>query len=108
MIGVVLQLASEIVEVRVSENNINFRTGSSQAWATIEGLQLSHSGVLKEFPDLEGDPEWRVKAVNRFKEKVNSFRTEEQKIDYIVEDLAKHGYTPKYKQKQGHRPERLA
>ena len=99
--------ASEMVEVRLDGNTVLFRSGINPHWATIDNLQLSYEGVCKEFPDLNGEANWRSIAIERFKEEVASYETEEDKMDYIVNDLKKHGYIPKYVQKGGHRVKRV-
>lgn len=108
MIGAILTLANEVVEIRVDGNEVYFKSSSyGSCWAPIEGLRLNLVGVIKEFPDLEGDPKWEEKAAIRFKTKIKNMKSEDAKINYIIADLKKHGYTPKYKQKKGFRPEKL-
>src|ERR1051325_2010991 len=108
MIGVILQYFDEVVEVRVDGINIYFRTGTNkEIFSTIDGLRIDYSGVIKDHPDLKDDPEWRSKAVARFKEKIKGFKTEDDRINYIVEDLRRHGYIPRFKQRQGHRVEAI-
>ena len=70
-------------------------------------MNISKEGVEKEFPDLEGDVEWRKKAIERFKKKIFDFKTEEERAEYIIEDLRKFGYIPERKQKEGFRPEKI-
>ena len=53
MIGVIFQFGSEIVEVRVKDNNVFFRTSNSQQFGDIDGLKLDKVGVFKEHPDLK-------------------------------------------------------
>ena len=107
MIGVIFMFASDMVEVRVEGNHVLFRSGMTPGWATIDGLQMSYDGVCKEFPDLKGDINWKAQAVERFKDKIYSYETEVEKMDYIVNDLKKHGYIPKYVQKGGRRVKRV-
>jgi len=104
MIGAVLTLADDVVEVRVDGNNVIFRTGIMPMWATIDGLSLSYEGVIREFPDLKDEINWKKIATERFKDKIRSFKTEDEKLNYVIEDLKKHGYKPKLKQKAGFRP----
>jgi len=99
--------ASDMVEVRIDGNHILFRSGVHPSWATIDGLNINYEGVCKEFPDLKGDPTWKQQAVERFKDKVASYPTDDEKINYIIEDLKKYGYVPKYYQKGGHRRRRI-
>jgi len=63
--------------------------------------------VIREFPELKGNDDWQKIARNRFKEKINKMKTEEEIAKYIVGDLTKYGYRPLYFQKQGHRPVKL-
>ena len=108
MIGLIFQLGPEIVEVRVNNNNILFRNNSSNGmFTTIEGLKLNKVGVIREFPDLKDNENWQNIARERFKEKIKGMNTEMEKADYIIEDLQKYGYVPKYRQRQGFRPEKL-
>jgi len=99
--------ANDMVEVRVEGNNVLFRSGITPSWTTIEGLQLSYEGVCREFPDLEGQLNWKEQAIERFKDKVAGFKTDDKRMEYIMEDLKKYGYIPKYYQKGGHRRKRL-
>jgi hypothetical protein len=108
MIGVIFKFGTEVIEVRVEDVNVSFRTSQfGVAFAPIEGLQLNRLGVIKEFPDLEDNPEWRQEAIKRFKEKIKKLKTEKKRIDYIVEDLGKYGYKPVHMQRAGHRPVKL-
>lgn len=104
MIGVIFQFGSEVVEVRVIGDIVFFRTSGSPNFADIDTIKLDKQGVIKEFPDLKDDPDWKQKARNRFKEKIKKLKGEEARINYIIEDLTKFGYKALYKQKQGFRP----
>jgi len=94
MIDLDLLFNNEIIKVRVSGNNILFGKSSGGYMANIDKLQLSHSGVLKEFPDLKDNQNWREEATNRFKTKVSSMNSEIEITKYVVNDLAKFGYKP--------------
>jgi hypothetical protein len=108
MIGIIFQFGGEVVETRVDGTNILFRTSTYGAqYVPIESLHLSKEGVIKEFPDLENDELWRQKAIQRFKEKLKEQGNENRVAEYLINDLKKFGYIPKYKQKQGHRVEVL-
>jgi len=107
VIGVVFQFGSQIIEVRVEGVNCLFRTGQfGGAFAPIDGLQLDYRGVCREFPDLELREDWKQQAINRFKDKMKQLKTEEERINYVINDLKKFGYNPLYKQKNGFRMER--
>lgn len=104
MIGVVFSFGNEAVEVRIEDSNCYFRTmGTNGQFATIENIKLDKKGSLKEHPDLKDNPEWKEETIKRFKEKMKSFDTETQRMNYIIKDLMKHGYKPKYYQKSGGR-----
>ena len=101
-----MEFAGDIVEIRVDDINVWFRTsGHGSQWGKLEHLNLSRVGVVREFPDLENDTQWKSKAIARFNEKIKGMRTEEERVKYIIEDLRKHGYIPKFLQKKGFRPE---
>lgn len=108
MIGIIFQFGGEVVETKISGTNILFRTSTyGSQFVPFESLYLSKEGVVKEFPDLEGDAQWRTKAIERFKEKLKGLHSENKIADYLIEDLRKVGYIPKYKQRQGFRVEEL-
>lgn len=106
MIGLVIQFASEVYKIVVAGNNVYF-TDSSGVTSTIDGLKLSYVGVVKEFPDLKDDEDWKKKASEKFKEKIKSFQTDMEKINYIKEDLKLYGYKPLYIQRSGFRPQKV-
>jgi len=109
MIDIILEYFGEVILVRVKDKDITFgsKTGRDVLMASIEGIKLSKEGAIKEHPDLKDREDWREESIKRFKDKINSFNTENEIIDYIVEDLKKWGYVPLYKQKQGFRKEVL-
>ncbi len=107
MIGVIFQFGTEVVEVRVMNENVYFRTSNSPNFGSIDEMKLDKHGVVKEFPELKDDIEWQRKARAKFKEKIRVLPNEEQRIKYIIEDLSKFGYIPLYIQKQGFRPRKL-
>lgn len=74
--------------------------------AVLEGLKLSYQGVLKEFPDLKDNDDWKQIALQRLKEKIKNYNTEMERIKYIKEELTKFGYEPLYYQKKGWRVEK--
>ena len=102
MIGIIFQFGTEVVEVRVKDNNVFFRSGSPQ-FADIDGIKLDKVGVLKEHPDLEDKEDWRKQARDRFKQKIKQMKDENEQVKYIIEDLSKYGYIAKFIQKQGFR-----
>lgn len=108
MIGVIFQYINEIVEVRVSGNHCVFRTGQfGGAFVTIDSLRLDKTGVIKEHPDLKDRDDWRVEAINRFKEKMKTMENDNERIKYIVSELTKVGYKPLYLCREGFRPQKF-
>ena len=107
MIDAILQLGTELIMIRVEGNKVLFgNTLFGAKMSDIRGLRLDYAGVIRQFPDLEMKDDWKEQAISRFKEKIASFKTEKQKINYLMEDLAQHGYKPLKIQKKGFRPER--
>ena len=106
-VGVLFEYASEPVEVRIEGVNIFFRTLQSMNWATIDNLKLDYAGAIKEFPDLKGTDNWKEETIKRFREKMKELRTEKTRADYIIQDLKKYGYVPRFLQKKGFRPEKI-
>ena len=101
------QLGGDQIESIVDKENIMFRDTSSGTTTTVHGLRLSKSGVIKEHPDLKDDEDWRKKALDRLKEHVKKIKTEDKKMNYIKDELSKHGYTPLFKQRAGWRPQKF-
>lgn len=108
MIDIIFRFGSEHVLVRVLKEKILFQlrqTGSQMA--TIDNIKLNRSGVVKEYPDLKNNDNWRKEAINRFKEHIKKLKTERQRANYIIDDLTKFGYVPLYEQVSGFRVKKL-
>jgi len=104
MIEVIFYYGTEIVMVRVREGRVTFCSSSNGNYeADITGIRLSRGGVIKEFPDLKDSPVWKDEAIKRFKKRMEELSTEEAIAEYVIMDLKKFGYVPKWKQKQGFR-----
>ena len=107
MIDIIFQFGDKNILVRINGTNCLFMTGQfGGAFAPIDSIQLDYNGVVREFPDLELRDDWRQECIIRFKKKLIEMKTEEERINYVVNDLKKHGYIPKYKQRNGFRIER--
>jgi len=107
-IGCIFNFGNENIEVKVTGNQVVFRTQQfGGAFITIDNLKLSKSGVVKEFPDLKGNENWREEAIKRFKERMKSYNTEKERINYVINDLNKFGYIPLYLQEDGFRPKKI-
>jgi len=103
MIKGTFRMGGDLLDVVINNNNILF-TDASGVITTIEGIRLSKSGIIKENPDLENDDDWKAKGIDRFKKYVNKIKTENKKIEYVKDELQKHGYQPMFKQRGGFRP----
>lgn len=101
------KIGGEVIEVVIKGNELYFYDTSSRMTTTLEGLKISKAGVLIEFPDLKDDKEWKAKAVERFKEHLKTIKIEEEKLNYVKDELIKHGYEPLFKQRGGHRPKKF-
>jgi hypothetical protein len=107
MIGVIFKFGNEIIEVRVEGVNCFFRNSQYMQFVPIEGLKLERKGVIKEFPDLENRDDWKTEAIKRFKERMEKLNSEDERMNYVINDLKKFGYIPLYQQKTGFRPKKL-
>lgn len=107
MIGIIFSFGADVVEVRIKDSNVFFRNSKSSEFADIDGIKLDRQGVLKEFPELKDKSDWQKQARERFKQKIKDMETEEERVKYVIEDLSKFGYKPKYMQKQGFRPVKI-
>jgi hypothetical protein len=109
MIDVIMRMGNEVIIVRIRGHDVSFgaNTRSNPMMAPIDGLALSHEGVIREFPELKGEPNWRIEAIAKFKEKIHSLDSEDKIYHYVVDDLKKFGWIPVYKQRQGFRMEVL-
>ena len=108
MITILFGFANEKILVTVKGKKVTFANTAYGAKETdINGLQLSYQGVITEFPDLQEDKNWEIKAIERFKRKIGSLSNESQITEYIISDLKNHGYTPEKIQRGGFRPKAI-
>ena len=107
MIKGLFQLGSQQVEVIINGSELFFYDTNSRQITTISGLQFKKSGVIKEFPDLENNDNWKQIAIDRLKEHIKNIVKEDDKLDYVKKELEKYGYRGLYKQKAGWRPEKF-
>lgn len=105
MITGVFRIGGDVNRVIIDRDNLMFMD-SNGTITTIDGLRINKAGVLKEFPDLENNDDWKKTAINRLKEKIKQFNSEGEQIDYVKDELTKFGYLALYKQKAGHRPKK--
>lgn len=101
------QFGQDIIECVIDGNNLMFMDVSTGMITTPEGLRISRDGVNKEFPDLKNDDDWKKKTIERLKEHIKKFDTNDKKLNYIKKELTKYGYTPLFKQRAGFRPNKF-
>jgi len=108
MIDLIFNRIDEIVFLRITGSNVKFANSmNGNIWSSIEGLKLDKKGVMKEFPDLKDNPEWKEEAIGRFKEMIRDKKNEYEISEYMIKELKKFGYTPKWKQIGGFRREKI-
>lgn len=108
MISAMFTFGTDTILVVVKGNEVTFgNTSFGAVMSSIDGLKLSREGAIKEFPDLKDNPNWRNEAIKRFKEKIALLDKEKEILEYVITDLKKYGYVPKYKQVQGFRKEAI-
>ena len=98
----VFENSGEIVEVLVSGNTLLFSDSSGQV-TLLEGLKFDKQGVIREFPDLENDEEWKKKAIERLKEHIKKMNTEKDILFYVKDELVKFGNKALYYRQNGFR-----
>lgn len=105
MIAILFQNGSEVMEVRIKDTNCLFRTQNTQGgFIPIEAIKLEKAGCIKEHPDLKDNENWKKESIKRFKQKIKDYKTEKERMKYIISDLTKHGYKALYYQQKGFRP----
>lgn len=104
MIEILFRHGGDVILVRIAGNNVEFgNTAQGGMLSTIDGLNISRSGVMRQFPDLKGQPDWKEQAIKRFKKHIATFKNEVEKAEYIKEELSKWGYVPWKIKMQGKR-----
>lgn len=107
MIKGTFRIGGDIIEIIVGGNNIIINDVGSRTITTIDGIRIDKTGSFKEFPDLKGNQNWRKETIKRLKEHINKMKTENEKMEYIKEELEKFGYEPLIKQRAGFRPQKF-
>ena len=108
-----VDIKGEIVGITIHSNRIVKivkNQGGNVMASTIDQVRFNPSTIIIEHPDLKGKPIdfIRKEGLKRLKEKLKSFKTEEEAIDYINADLiGKHGWKGLIKKRTGHRPTRI-
>jgi len=91
------------VEVIIKGNNLLFFDVSTGQITTPEGLKFDKTGVIKEFPDLKDNDDWKKEAIKRLKTHMKKYTSEIEKLNYIKKELEKFGNEPLYYQRAGWR-----
>ena len=108
MIDLIFFQGTEIILIRIAGTDIRFATSmQNNIWCPIDGLKLSKDGAIKQFPDLNGKDNWKEETIKRFKEHISKMKNEREIANYVIDDLKRYGYIPKYKQEAGFRKEKL-
>jgi hypothetical protein len=97
---------ADIIQVVIKGNELMFFDVGTGVITTIEGLSFNKAGVLKEFPDLKDNEEWKKIAISRLKEHMKKMDKEMDKLNYIKEELVRFGNEALYFQKGGFRPQK--
>lgn len=101
----------EIVIVKIQGDELYFSNEQMgyKTFVPLELLRLSLSGILKEFPDLEGkeDSEIKKEAIKRLRNHIKTILGYTEKREYVIKELEKHGYVPKFIRRPGFRDVRL-
>jgi len=108
MIELMFEFGGEAILVVINGGDVKFgNTAFGAQLADISGLKLDYAGVCRQFPDLETNTDWEQEAVIRFKEYLDTLKTEDEKCNYIIEELEGCGYKAKSKRRKGFRPIQL-
>jgi len=107
MINATFQVDSDLISVKIEGNNLAFFDVGTGLMTTLEGIKFSKAGVLKEFPDLKDNPDWKLISMERLKNHIKSFKTEMEKINYVKDELIKFGYKALFYQVAGFRTKKF-
>ena len=99
------RIASDIQEVIIKGNELYF--AQNGIITSPDGVKMDKSGVIREFPDLENNEEWRKIAIERLKTHIKNMKTEMDAMNYVKDELTKQGYTALFMQRAGFRPEKF-
>lgn len=108
MIDLLFRQGTEYVIIRINGTNLLFgSTSYGNQLVPLKNLRLSEQGILKEHPDLKGNPQMKTIAMQRFFTKLKKFKTEREREQYIIQDLSNHGFEIKKRQVAGGRMENV-
>lgn len=111
MRDLIFKFGTEHIAIKVNFKQLQFckLEGGLFKYAPIDGLKLSTSGIIKEFPDLKNKSDKTIRriAIQRFKDHIQKLKTEQEVEDYLKEDLKKHGYELKFRKRPGFRKQKV-
>ena len=74
MIDLLFKKGNEYWLIRIMGNDVQIgRTSYGSQLGSIYGLARDKKSVIKEFPELANDEEWRSKAISIMIKKINSY-----------------------------------
>ncbi len=104
---IVFQKGTRRTAIRIIGDNVLFIDLNTNMLAPIEGLKFHKEGVIKEYPDLKDDQDWKQKSIQRFVDKVKELPSETKKVEWIINEMRLKDYKPLYKQRNGFRAEKI-
>ena len=87
MIDVLMKFGGDVILIKVEGNKVLFgNTSQGARMATIDGMNLSYDGVVREFPELKDNRNWRIEAISKFKDKIRELKDEDKIVKYVIEE----------------------
>jgi len=107
MIDLIFQKGIKLSAIRINGSDLLFAEmkGMARYYTNLEGLKLDPNGIAKHYPDLADLPYpiMQKRALERFRKKIKEMKNEDEVKDYLISDLAEHGYKIRKIMKQGFR-----
>lgn len=108
MIKITFEFGGSNQEVVIKGNELLFYDVGSGMVTPLAGLKFDKHFCKKQFPEIDyEDGEWKKEVVKRFKEHLKKFKTEMEKMNYVVSELKNQGYIPLFYQRGGFRPKKF-
>jgi len=94
MIDLMFRFGTDVIMVSINKKIVLFgNMAYGNFLIPFEKFQLNKQGVIKEFPYLADEKEWRIKAKENFYAIIDKLGNEEAIADYLIKDLEDDGYT---------------
>jgi len=108
MIGVVFeQLDGKVLDVRIEGSKILLRHSDYGAQFFPLKQAFVYEKSKTRHPEIEGKSSWRDILDEKIKKKLETYKTEQGKMKYVVREFKRQGYKPLYYQVEGHRAKRF-